>query len=399
MMFELLSLAVRSLLHRRLRSYLTVLGVVIGVALVISFQMLGDGLKNAINSQIRAFGTDLLFVYPGKSTSSFFGGSDMEIRDRDISTIEQVDGVRTVMPVDMRSAVHVSFGGKEETVILHAQPTEAIKEIFEESSGFSLQDGAWPVDDQVHEIVLGNSVAEKTFDQPIRVGDILDLKGHRFTVSGILNLIGDNVPDTEIFISLANQRLIAGSRTGVQVAIVKVNPDANPDAVADDISYELSRQPGVGDISVITSQKAGEVAGDIVGLLGLVLSGIAAVAVVVAAVGIMNTMYTSVLERTKEIGVMKAIGATNRDVLLIFVLEAGIIGMLGGTLGALVGTLMAKAAEFMAKNSGFALLEVHADPILYMMVIVGSFAIGVVSGVLPARRAAHLSPVQALRYE
>lgn len=399
MMLELLLISVRSLLHRRLRSYLTVLGVVIGVALVISFEMLGAGLRNAINSQIQAFGSDLLFVYPGNSTSSFFGGADMEIRDRDVPVIEGVDGVRVVMPVDMRSSVQVSFAGKQQTVVLHAQPVAAIQEIFEESSGFSLEQGDWPVDDQAREIVLGSTLANDTFDTPIHVGDTLDLKGHRFTVSGILQPIGEQVPDTEIFISLAMQRLLTGARSGTQVVIAKLNPGVNADSTAGDISYALSRQPGIGDISVITSQKAGQIAGDIIGVLELVLSGIAAVAVVVAAVGIMNTMYTSVLERTKEIGVMKAIGATNREVLIIFVLEAGIIGMLGGAIGAALGTGMAELAQLVASSQGFALLKVQLDPVLYLMVLAGSFGIGVVSGVLPANRAAKLSPVQALRYE
>ncbi len=400
MLGELFTLSTRSLAFRRLRSALTVLGVVIGVSLVLSLFLLGAGLREAVEGRLRAFGTDLLVVFPGDESSPLIGLlSDLQVRDRDVEAIADVPGVHTVMPIDERSLVRVSFRGEEKSLRLHAQPIKAIRSVFEESSGFRLREGEWPSNEDVREVVLGVTTADKTFDEPVRAGDSLEIKGRRFTVTGILDSIGEPNHDSAVFISLKNQRSLVGARTGVASVTVKLNPGEDPERMAEEVRRTLLRQPGIGDVSVLTSRKAGDIAGDIIGVLQLVLSGIAAVALVVGAVGVMNTMFTSVLERTREIGVMKAIGATDRAVQAVFVMESGTIGAIGGLIGTIAGAALAKAAEAVAHQQGFLLLDVRVDLPLFLMVFIGSFVLGTLSGYLPARRAARLSPVQALRYE
>jgi putative ABC transport system permease protein len=400
MMADLFNLSARSLIQRKLRSALTMLSIVIGVVLVISLVLLGDGLQNAIQGRLLAFGTDLLVVYPGKEESPLFGLlTDAQIRDRDVKVIEDVPGVRNVMPTQEKSFVHVSFRGEEESLRLHGQPIEAIKDVLVESSGFTLREGEWPSSEQAREVVMAATAADKSFDEPVRAGDTVEIKGRRFTVSGVLNPTGETNHDNAVFISLENARLISGRRSGVDFVTVKVNPDVEPEAVAEDIRRALAREPGAGDISVITAAKAGDVAGDIVGILQLVLSGIAAVALLVGGVGVMNTMYTSVLERTREIGVMKAVGASDRAVMTLFIIESGLLGLVGGAVGSAAGQAMAIFAEQVAQSQGFLLLDVQFDLLLFLMVLVGSATLGIVSGLMPAYRAAKLSPVQALRYE
>jgi putative ABC transport system permease protein len=149
----------------------------------------------------------------------------------------------------------------------------------------------------------------------------------------------------------------------------------------------------------MTSAQLAEMVNMILGIIQMVLVGVAGISLLVGGVGIMNTMYTSVQERTRQIGIMKAVGATNEDVMMIFLFESGLLGLVGGTIGCAIGMMMALGVESVASGMGYPVLKASLSPFLMASAIGFSFLIGVLSGTLPARNAARMNPVDALRYE
>jgi len=165
------------------------------------------------------------------------------------------------------------------------------------------------------------------------------------------------------------------------------------------IETELLRSFDDEDFDILTPEQILREINTILGAVQTVVSGIAAISLIVGAIGIMNAMFTSVLERTREIGIMKAIGARNSDIAAIFLAEAGIIGTVGGLMGVAIGTVLAFSVGAAAKAFGFPLLSIKVDPVTIIVALLFSFAIGSLAGLVPAMQAANLKPVDALRYE
>jgi putative ABC transport system permease protein len=174
-----------------------------------------------------------------------------------------------------------------------------------------------------------------------------------------------------------------------------------PNAVKDDVEKALRKErdvkEGKEDFSVILSKDLINTVNSVLGVLQIALVGVAGISLVVGALGIMNTMYTAVAERTKEIGIMKAIGATNHDITMIFLIESGMLGLFGGIIGDILGFSLSKIVEIFAANTGFAILKAYMSVELVVASLVFSFLIGALSGVLPARHAASLKPAEAIR--
>jgi len=393
-------LSLNSLRYHRLRSWLTIIGIIIGMAVVMAVLFLGEGMENAVTYQLQRFGSNIIIVIPGKIGNPLFGllGRN-RFRDKDLKVIEKIDGIDIVMPTIEPVLAKVKFFGEEKTTILHGQPWSAIKKIFEESEGFSLAKGEWPTNDEAREIVVGFKLAKIKFKKEVQIGDFLIIKGREYKVKGILNEIGEQNHDNAVFISIKMIRQIMGEEAGYRNFTIKALSNYDLDQVAENIRYELSRQKGIGDFTVLTSSKAARLVGNIIGIIQFVLGAIAAVALIVGSVGIMNTMYTSVIEQTKEIGIMKAVGARNSHIILIYLIESGIIGLVGGVVGIIFGIGLAKAVELYAHKAGFSLLIVTFSPKIIIEILGFAFLLGIISGSLPARQAAKLRPTEALRYE
>lgn len=397
MVAEFFKLSFQSLKHRKLRSWLTILGVVIGVTLVVTMLSLGGGMKDAVLSQMRMFGTDLIFIWPGDESNPFLGflGGE-EFKNKDVEIIEKVRGVEFVLPFATR-AVKAEFYGEEKLITLAGSPWAETKIIFEKSQGFILEKGNWPKRDDTSEAILGSLVSSSRFKNKIEVGDFIILKGKRIRVSGILAPTGDPGDDSMIYLSLEKFREVTGKKEGVLEIIVKTEAGYDPNLVAEDIKYELGKERKAEKFAVLTMEKTLSIVGDILGVMELILGGIAAVALLVGGVGIMNTMYTAILERTREIGVMKAVGARNFQVMILFLIESGMVGLVGGLIGLGLGTAIAKATEFVALGYGFKFLKIEFSLSTIFLFLLLTFLFGSFSGLLPAWRAAHFNPAQALR--
>lgn len=392
------SLAFKNLAHRRRRSALTILGIALGTTLILTLMLLGSGMERAVSERMASFGSDLIVVTPGKESEIFssFGGK-AKIRDRDVSAVRSVEGVRLVAPASMTS-FKVDYRGEAKSSIVMGTPWAESKILFGESQGFTISEGRWPDREEANEVVLGALVANKTFRQQVRLNDGVEIRGRRFVVAGIFKPTGDTGDDSGIYVSFEQLRRMTGG-TGASMVYVKSAAGYEPSAVAAAIRAKLSRQPGIGDFTVMTSTEAVNLIGDILGIIGIVLGSIAAVALVVGGVGVMNTMFTAVMERTREIGVYKAIGATDRQVLSIFLTEAALLGALGGVIGAVVAWGLAKAAELAARAAGSAALSVAFEPVTFVLVVLFSAGLGTLFGAMPAWQAARLRPTEALKYE
>ena len=401
---EYFNIAVRNIRTRSLRSFLTILGIVIGVFLIISLLSLSEGLKSTINQQLQAMGGEMVMVMPGSDedfiTSMMFGGA--KLQKEDVEAIKNAEGVDKVLGFSYTGAIIRFKEESKQAAIAGYDPWKeglAILSIFQ---GWSLSDGRWP--SKGNEVLIGSQVASEIFSKELKAGSEITIKGRKFQVAGVLNSLGSKQDDSMISMDMKVYQDITGEKRGTAAyAMVKLEDGADENAVAENIEEALKatrkRRSGTdeADFSVITSEKMGAIAGNILGIIQMVIIAFASIAIIVGGIGITNSMFTSVRERTKEIGIMKAIGAKNSAILLIFLFEAGIVGLIGGIGGTLFGSLLAKGIETYGQMHPLFYFKASISIGLIIFGLVFSFIIGCVSGMLPARTAARLKPVEALR--
>ena len=236
------------------------------------------------------------------------------------------------------------------------------------------------------------------------MGNKLKINGQSFEIVGILERTGDPGADRAIVASIEDVREILDIEDEFNYLVVRVSPSMDPEDAVEPLTRAMRRDRGLKegkeDFQIETATQLIESFKNILVVVQMVLIGIACISLLVGGIGIMNTMYTSVLERTKEIGIMKAIGARNSDVLSIFLIESGLLGMAGGAIGVVIGASLSKFVEILGQQVlDTTLLKAQFPWYLIVGALVFSFVIGTLSGILPARQASHLKPVDALRYE
>ncbi len=403
---EYFKIAVKNLRSRRLRSWLTVVGVVIGIFLIVSLMSLSEGLKGAVMQQLNMMGKDLITILPGDISNmmtSMIGGQ--ELTDDDIRTIRRTEGVDFVVPVNYSSLV-MRYDNQKKTVLVYGNDWKTALDIYVNDLGWSLDKGRWPTPGK-YEVVVGSITASEIFPG-IRIdGPEAIIKGRKFKIVGILNSVGSRQDDSIVAMDLGIFANITGSKEGAKTAFAKVKNGYVTDLVIEDIKDNLNdakrRKAGEAEsdaaYAVLSSEKIASIVGNVMGLIQAVIIGFASIAIVVGGIGIMNTMYTSVRERIKEIGIMKAIGAKNSTINLIFLIESGIFGTIGGLGGAFLGFLFAKSIELYFQINPLFYLKASVTPQLFFFAVGFSFLVGCLSGFLPARGASKMKPVEALRYE
>lgn len=407
MIKEYFKIAIKNLKTRPIRSWLTILGIVIGVFLIIGLLSLSGGIKKMMLQQLRALGGEIIFVMPGEESNlmmSFIGGGANKLEKEDLEAIKRTEGVDIVLPYSYTTEV-IRFSEEKKGVMMSGQPWDESLEILQKFQGWSLKQGEWPQIGK-REVIIGSITADSLFEKKINVGDEITIRGQKFEVTGILNSLGSKSDDTSIFVDDELFYQITGMKKGTaNMAMVKIESGADLNKTADNIKKALEeirkrkRGKDVGDVTVITSEKVTGLVGGIMNAIEIAIFALASIGIVVGGIGIMNTMYTSVHERIKEIGIMKAIGAKNSTIVLIFLIESGIIGLIGGAGGVFLGFLMAKGVEIIGQIHPVFYLEADISIGLTLFGLAFSFLIGCVSGFFPARRAAKLKPVDALRYE
>jgi len=397
-------LAFNNLKRRKLRSWLTMVGIFIGIAAVVALISLGQGLQNAIEEQFEQLGSDKIIIQPkGMGPPGSAAGSSLILTSKDLKVIENVRGVEWASGYLIKQG-QAKF--KDETGIGFATGITAEDfEILMEMGGLNILDGRKLQDGDKFKVVVGyDHIYRDVWEKSLQIGSTIEIEGYDFKVIGVMSKVGNPIDDGLLYVSKDVLKEILNVEDEESQIVAKTATGFDPIKVAETIERKLRKSRGEKEgqetFTVQTSEQLLESFSDIFGIVQAVLIGIAAISLLVGGIGIMNTMYTSVLERTKEIGTMKAVGAKNSDILLIFLFESGLLGLVGGAIGIGIGMGLGEGAEYIASAAlGTDLLQAAFPWYLIVGALLFSFLIGTLSGVFPAMQAARLKPADALRYE
>ena len=396
------------LVHSKLRSWLTIIGIVIGVGSVIGIISLGDSMQANVQSKLAEMDLTKISITPGYSKASSnmpgppgMGGSsstDATLTDKDMRALQGLDSIQ-YKEGEISGSEKVKYLGQTATLSITGVDPQVWKYMttLKTSSGRLLE----PADKYV--AVIGSKVANEIFDHNIGINQVITINNKSVRVVGILKEEGMGGDDSKIYMPIDGAvDLITDAKKDVYDSItVKAKSEDQVDGLLEDIKKRLMisrhiNQEKDRDFTLSASKSMASSVTSMTSTMTLFLGAIAAVSLLVGAVGIANTMFTSVLEKTKEIGTMKAIGAKNRDILMIFLFNSGMVGLVGGILGVMLGAIVSAGLQSMmgsmTAGGGLSIALMFEGLLL-------AVSIGVISGVVPAYRASKLKPVDALRYE
>jgi putative ABC transport system permease protein len=407
-------LAINVLLHSKLRSWLTIIGIVIGVAAIVAIVSIGEGAQASVNSRLAGLGADIITVSPGfERAQGNFGGfregggggrtTSGNLTDKDIQVIKSVDNVLFINGV---------ISGRADTTYLAETASLSVEGVeplaWKNIITTALASGRYLDSGDANSIVIGNSVATRTFKQPLTINKVISIEDKPFKIVGILQASGGfGGDDNRIFMPITEARDILNKTNNNYDSItIKVADASLADSIVNETTQKLiiSRQllGKTQDFTMTSAQAIQQQIQSVTQTFTLFLAAIAAVSLLVGAVGIANTMFTSVLEKTKEIGIMKAIGAKNRDIMIIFLLNSGLVGFVGGVIGISLGAgISSILPNFLGNIAGLGRGGITTVVPLSLLAeaLLISIAIGMIAGAIPAYRASKLKPVDALRYE
>jgi putative ABC transport system permease protein len=407
-------LAVNILLHSKLRSWLTIIGIVIGVAAIVAIVSIGEGAQANVQARLGGLGADLITVSPGfqRASGGFrnFGGGGgsgtiptKNLTDKDLQVIKSVNGVAFVDGIISKRADVYYLAEKASLSVMGVSDPLALKNIMTTA----LDSGRYLNSGDTNVVIIGNSIALKTYKQPLAINRDLMINGKPFKIVGILAASGGiGGEDNRIYMPIEPARDVLNvSRNYYDSISIKATDLEMVDSAVNETQTKLTFSRGLMgkklDFSVTSSKQTQAQIQSVTQTFTIFLAAIAAVSLIVGAVGIANTMFTSVLEKTKEIGVMKAIGARNSDIMVVFLMNSGLVGFVGGAIGISIGAAVSSALPSLlgrVLGTGVSVTTVIPTSLLVEAMLV-SIGIGMIAGAIPAYRASKLKPVDALRYE
>jgi len=391
----------KNLKRRKLRSWLTIIGILIGIATVVSLITLGNGLKTAVLSQFDISSTEVLSVQ-AKGLSGYGApgtGVTNPLTKDDVKAIEKLSVVEKTFARNIKT-VKIEYNDEVKFGMAISIPEEDRNSVYkiigvEAEKGHLLKEG------ESNKVFLGHNYLDKTFKREITPGKNILIQGKKFVVAGILKKKGSFLFDNIIAIGDDDLNDLIGYGNDVDIIGVKIKNKDLMDKAQEDIERLMRKRRdvkvGEEDFDVQTPQSILEKINSILGGIQAFIIIIASISIIVGVVGIINTMATSVLERTKEIGIMKAIGAKNSDIFWQFLIESGMLGLIGGIIGAILGVAMGYVGILGINTFIGSSANLNLSIPLILFSLAGSFIIGAVSGIAPAMNAAKQNPVEALR--
>lgn len=393
----------QNIAHRKTRSLLTVLSILIGIMAIYAIISFGLGIKNYMNVLAEEAGTDKLYIM-SKGIGAPGTDDTFSLTTDEIDFVEKINGVDKITGMYAKAG-EIKHGRENKFFFVAGMDMEKVDFILE-AFNINIEKGRQLKKGEVGKVVLGYlyQFDNKIFKKRIKLGDKIEINGNKHEVVGFYEEVGNPQDDSQVYVTLEGfESIFPDSKDQFGYVMIKSSAGVDPEDLADKIKDKLRKYKGEDKgketFYVQTFADMMETFGNIINILNGILLLIALISVLVASVNIMNTMYTAVIERTQEIGVMKAIGATNRTILTIFVFESGFLGLIGGLIGVMLGYVVAKTGGAIAAAYDYAMLQPAFPWYLIVGCLLFSFFVGAVSGLWPARAASKLKPVDALRYE
>lgn len=407
--FRITKTAVTGITTHRSRSALTILGIVIGITAIMIVMSVGEGAQNLILDQIRGFGSQMIDIEPGRKMtgpSDFAQTMTDSLKERDIKMLEKVPGVQEVAPIVYLSASVAYEGETEQATILGST------DLYSRIMDIGLQEGSFFSQEEASQYsnaaVIGSEIKKQLFGDAPALKERIKIKDKTFRIVGVLEKKGKvSMMDVDKMVLIpytTAQKYLLGINYYNGGILVQAENEKIVSRLVEEITYQMRElhdisDPSKDDFNVQTQADAMETVSSIMGILTALLSSVAAVSLVVGGIGIMNIMLVSVTERTREIGLRKALGATEKNILTQFLLESVMLTMAGGIIGIILGALSSYAtslilAQTVAEGWSFAF------PIQAALLGMGvSATVGLIFGLYPAKKASEKSPIEALRYE
>ncbi len=386
----------------KIRSGLTILGIVIGISSVIAMISIGTGAKNSVQSSIEGLGSNLLtilpgVIQPGRGIVSSGRGSAQTLKNSDVEAIKTIDNISSVSPeLSRRFQIVASSGNNTNTTVTGALP------IYMQTHNLTLENGSFITESNERSMgrqaILGSTVAKDLFGENDPIGKTIRINKINFNITGLLTNkggFGFSGPDDMIIVPLSTmQKILSGTDYLSTIVIAATTKDAMAE-IKESVTNLLLEKHRIteADFSIISQEDILGTLSQVINTFTIFLASIASISLLVGGIGIMNMMLTTVTERTREIGLRKAIGAKKRDIHFQFITEAIILTFIGGLLGVVLGWLI----SFIVTSLGIIETQVSFSSIFLAFGV--SAVIGIVFGYYPAHRAAALSPIEALRYE
>jgi putative ABC transport system permease protein len=407
MILQNILMALESIRHAKLRSFLTMLGIIIGVSSVVTVIALGAGVKASIADQVSGFGANLIQVTPGRA----FGGEEGEassfnftaalgsstLTEQDVEIIQEAPNVKTVAPFMFLSGVPRT-GEKTASSALIAATTPPMVDILNKE----LSTGNFLSEDTSNEAVavLGSGVAEKLFGNTDPIGKTIEIRNTDFRIIGVMKAEDEegfsfsSQFNNMMYIPLSVAKKLNGGTVNIMEIDIQAESAENIDQVVTDIKIRLKEaHGGEEDFTVLTSEDQLELFDEILNIMTSFVAAIAGISLLVGGIGVMNIMFVSVTERTREIGIRKAIGATSGSIMVQFLIEAIVISLIGGLLGVGFAMLMGLGIKTAAGLTPVFTLNA------FIIAVSISTIVGIIFGTAPAVKAARKNPIEALRYE
>lgn len=393
-----------SLIANKMRSLLTMLGIIIGVAAVIALVSIGFGVRQQIQDSISSLGSNLLMVYPGAPRTPGVrptAASQKTLKVKDYETLKKLNDVDMISPVAGSSSYVIVYTNKNWTTTVNG-----INSDFQYINNWTMKSGRFITDAQVERrervAVIGSTVAKNLFGDENPVGKDIRIKNDPFKVVGVLDTKGSgsfgNDQDDIVFIPYTTAMERVRGVDYLSMIYIKAKDGADLNRVQSDIENIMRvrhkiKNPELDDFNVRNMATIMETVNETTGTMTLFLGAVAAISLLVGGIGIMNIMLVSVTERTREIGVRKALGATYRVIVMQFLIEAVVMSLIGGAIGVVFGIGASKLISAATSMK----TVISMGPILLSFGF--SMAIGLIFGIYPARKAAKLNPIDALHYE
>ncbi len=398
-MRDLVGLALGALKGHRQRSFLSVLGIAIGIASVVLLTSIGEGTRRYILDQFAQFGTHIIAINPGKSETfgipGVMGGTTQKLTLEDSEALKRVAGVELVVPLVVGQA-SVEAGARSRSVNIYGV-TSDMPELWKFSVGIGDFLPPGDIDREVQVAVLGPKLATELFGAESPLGQFVRIAGRRLRVIGVMapkgQILGADIDDVA-YVPVATALSLFNSAELFEIDL-EYSENASTERVVADVKRVLTeRHSGREDYTLNTQEEMLSVFGNVMNIITLAVGAIGGISLLVGAVGILTMMWISVGERTHEIGLLKALGATKGGVLQVFMTEAVVLGLVGGLLGVGIGLGLVGVIHLLFPD-----LPLGTPPEYVGAALATSFVTGLLSGILPARRAAGLDPIEALRVE